>query len=130
MTMRIMITAINIIVTVHRMRAPGMHWFRLPLFVWAMYGTSLIQVLGTPILAITIVVGTATALWSLRLPKIYAATVVLEFDPSPTRPLSGSEVHDIDQQNAVVWASREYFQTQQRVIVSERVSEGVTRELG
>jgi cytochrome c oxidase subunit I len=49
------LTAINVIVTVHRMRAPGMHWFRLPLFVWAMYGTSIIQVLGTPILAITII---------------------------------------------------------------------------
>jgi cytochrome c oxidase subunit I len=49
------LTAINFIVTIHRMRAPGLHWFRLPLFVWAMYGTSLIQVLGTPILAITII---------------------------------------------------------------------------
>jgi cytochrome c oxidase subunit 1 len=48
------LTAINIIVTVHRMRAPGMTWLRLPLFVWAMYGTSIIQVLGTPVLAITI----------------------------------------------------------------------------
>ena len=49
------LTGINIIVTVHRMRAPGLSWFRLPLFIWAMYGTSLIQVLGTPVLAITIV---------------------------------------------------------------------------
>jgi cytochrome c oxidase subunit 1 len=49
------LTAINVIVTVHRMRAPGLTWFRLPLFVWAMYGTSLIQVLGTPVLAITII---------------------------------------------------------------------------
>ena len=48
------LTAINIIVTIHRMRAPGMTWLRLPLFVWAMYGTSIIQVLGTPVLAITI----------------------------------------------------------------------------
>src|SRR5258706_15752641 len=48
------LTAINIIVTVHRMRAPGLTWFRLPLFVWAMYGTSLIQVLGTPVLATTL----------------------------------------------------------------------------
>ena len=49
------LTALNIIVTVHRMRAPGLSWFRLPLFVWAMYGTSIIQILGTPVLAITIV---------------------------------------------------------------------------
>ena len=49
------LTGLNFIVTVHRMRAPGMTWFRMPLFVWANYATSLIQVLGTPVLAITIV---------------------------------------------------------------------------
>src|SRR5207253_8445469 len=37
------------------MRAPGLSWFRLPLFVWSLYATSLIQVLGTPVIAITIV---------------------------------------------------------------------------
>src|SRR5690606_23113327 len=41
-------TGINFIVTVHRMRAPGMTWFRLPLFVWAMYATSAVILLGTP----------------------------------------------------------------------------------
>ena len=49
------LTGLNFIVTVHRMRAPGLTWFRLPLFVWAHYATSLIQVLGTPVVAITIV---------------------------------------------------------------------------
>jgi cytochrome c oxidase subunit 1 len=49
------LTGLNFIVTVHTMRAPGMTWFRLPLFVWANYATSLIQVLGTPVLAVTIV---------------------------------------------------------------------------
>ena len=48
------LTGLNFIVTIHRMRAPGMTWFRLPLFVWAHYATSLIQVLGTPVIAITI----------------------------------------------------------------------------
>jgi cytochrome c oxidase subunit 1 len=48
-------TAINFIVTIHTMRAPGLTWFRLPLFVWAHYATSIIIVLGTPVLAITIV---------------------------------------------------------------------------
>ena len=48
-------TGINFMVTIHRMRAPGLTWFRLPLFVWAHYATSLIMVLGTPVLAITIV---------------------------------------------------------------------------
>ncbi len=49
------LTGLNFIVTVHTMRAPGMTWMRLPLFVWSNYATSLIIVLGTPVLAITIV---------------------------------------------------------------------------
>ena len=49
------LTGLNFIVTVHRMRAPGMTWFRMPLFVWSNYATALIQVLGTPVLAVTIV---------------------------------------------------------------------------
>jgi cytochrome c oxidase subunit I len=48
-------TGLNIIVTIHRMRAPGMGWGRLPLFCWAMYATSLIQLLATPVLAIALV---------------------------------------------------------------------------
>ena len=49
------LTGLNFIVTVHKMRAPGMSWSRLPLFVWAHYGTALIQVLGTPVVAIALV---------------------------------------------------------------------------
>ena len=48
------LTGLNFIVTIHRMRAPGMTWSRLPLFVWANYATSIIQVLGTPVLAISL----------------------------------------------------------------------------
>src|SRR5438045_1802782 len=48
------LTGLNFIVTIHRMRAPGMTWFRMPLFVWAHYATSVIQVLGTPVVAITL----------------------------------------------------------------------------
>ena len=48
------LTGINFIVTVHTMRAPGMTWFRLPLFVWANYATSIILVLATPVLAMTL----------------------------------------------------------------------------
>jgi cytochrome c oxidase subunit I len=44
-------TAINFIVTVHTMRAPGLTWFRLPLFIWSHYATSVIIILGTPVLA-------------------------------------------------------------------------------
>jgi cytochrome c oxidase subunit 1 len=49
------LTGLNFIVTVHRMRAPGMTWLRMPLFVWAHYATSLILVLATPVLAMTLV---------------------------------------------------------------------------
>lgn len=49
------LTGINFIVTIHKMRAPGLTWFRLPLFIWAHYATSIIMVLGTPVLAVTIV---------------------------------------------------------------------------
>jgi len=48
------LTGLNFIVTTHMMRAPGLTWFRLPLFVWAHYATSLVIVLGTPVLAITL----------------------------------------------------------------------------
>ena len=48
------LTGVNFIATIHKMRAPGLTWFRLPLFVWAHYATSLIMVLGTPVVAITI----------------------------------------------------------------------------
>jgi cytochrome c oxidase subunit 1 len=48
------LTGVNFIATIHRMRAPGMTWNRLPLFVWAMYATSIIFILGTPVIAITL----------------------------------------------------------------------------
>jgi cytochrome c oxidase subunit I len=48
------LTGLNFIVTIHKMRAPGLTWFRMPLFLWAMYATSLIMILGTPVIAITI----------------------------------------------------------------------------
>src|SRR3954453_10889425 len=48
------LTGMNFIVTIHQMRAPGLTWFRMPLFLWSMYATSLILVLATPVLAITL----------------------------------------------------------------------------
>ena len=47
-------TGLNFIATIHRMRAPGLTWFRLPMFIWSHYATSLILVLATPILAVTL----------------------------------------------------------------------------
>ncbi len=48
------LTGLNFIVTIHTMRTPGMTWFRLPLMIWSLYATSLIMVLGTPVLAIAV----------------------------------------------------------------------------
>jgi cytochrome c oxidase subunit 1 len=48
------LTGLNFIVTIHRMRAPGMTWFKMPLFVWSLYSTAWVQVLATPIIGITL----------------------------------------------------------------------------
>src|SRR5207245_11777062 len=47
------LTGLNFIVTIHTMRAPGLTWFRLPLFLWSMYATSIIFILAMPVIAIT-----------------------------------------------------------------------------
>jgi cytochrome c oxidase subunit 1 len=47
-------TGLNFVVTVHKLRPPGMTWFRMPLFLWALYATAIIQVLATPVLGITL----------------------------------------------------------------------------
>ena len=59
------LTGLNFIVTIHRMRAPGLTWFRLPLFVWAHYATSIIQILGTPVVAIAILLVGAERLFHI-----------------------------------------------------------------
>ena len=51
------LTGLNFIVTIHTLRAPGMTWIRMPLFVWAIYATSIIQVLATPVIGLTLLVG-------------------------------------------------------------------------
>ena len=48
------LTGLNFIVTVHKMRAPGLTWNRLPLFVWSIYSTAIVQVLATPVIGITV----------------------------------------------------------------------------
>src|SRR5260370_39088848 len=48
------LTGLNFIVTIHTMRAPGLTWFRLPLFIWSHYAASLIFVLATPVVAVTL----------------------------------------------------------------------------
>jgi cytochrome c oxidase subunit 1 len=48
-----LLTGLNFIVTIHKLRAPGMSWNRFPLFIWGMYATSIIQVVATPVVGIT-----------------------------------------------------------------------------
>jgi cytochrome c oxidase subunit 1 len=57
------LTGLNFIVTTHKLRAPGMTWFRMPLFVWSLYATALIMVLGTPVLAISLVLVAVERIW-------------------------------------------------------------------
>ena len=65
------LTGLNFIITIHRMRAPGMTWMRLPLFVWSLYATSLIMVLATPVLATAMGLIVVERLWGVGI-----------FDPS------------------------------------------------
>ena len=58
-------TGLNFIVTVHTMRPPGMEWFKMPLFLWAIYATAIIQVLATPVLAITLLLLTVERLFGI-----------------------------------------------------------------
>ncbi|HKT12939.1 MAG TPA: cytochrome c oxidase subunit I [Terriglobia bacterium] len=48
------LTGLNFVVTIHKMRAPGLTWFRLPLFIWAMYASSIIFIIATPVIAISL----------------------------------------------------------------------------
>jgi len=49
------LTGLNFVTTIHRMRAPGMKWFRMPLFVWSIYATGWVQILATPVIGITLI---------------------------------------------------------------------------
>jgi cytochrome c oxidase subunit 1 len=59
------LTALNFIVTIHKMRAPGLTWFRLPLFVWSLYATSIIIILATPVLGMTAVLVAIERVWGI-----------------------------------------------------------------
>ena len=48
-------TGLNFIITIHRLRAPGMTWYKMPVFLWSLYATSVILVLATPVLAMTLI---------------------------------------------------------------------------
>jgi cytochrome c oxidase subunit 1 len=66
------LTGLNFIVTTHKLRAPGMTWFRMPLFVWSLYATSAIMILATPVLAMTLALMSIERIWGVGLfdPKL------------------------------------------------------------
>ena len=74
------LTGLNFIVTIHKLRCPGLHWDRLPLFVWALYATSVIQVLATPVLAITLLLLTLERLIGIGIfdPKLGGDPVLFQ----------------------------------------------------
>jgi cytochrome c oxidase subunit 1 len=61
------LTGLNFITTIHRLRAPGMDWFKMPLFTWSLYATAWVQILATPVLAITLVLVMLERLFGLGL---------------------------------------------------------------
>ena len=73
-------TGLNFIVTVHKLRAPGMTWFRMPLFVWAIYATSILQVLATPVLGITVLLVAFERLYNIGIfdPRLGGDPVLFE----------------------------------------------------
>lgn len=48
------VTGLNFLVTIHQLRAPGMTWMRLPVFIWASYATAVIQTVATPVVGMTL----------------------------------------------------------------------------
>lgn len=61
------LTGINFVTTIHRLRAPGMDWFKMPLFIWSLYATAWIQVLATPIIGITLLLVAVERLFGIGL---------------------------------------------------------------
>ena len=59
------LTGLNFIVTIHRMRAPGMTWMKMPLFPWTLYGTAWIQLLATPVVGITLLMTVGERLFNI-----------------------------------------------------------------
>jgi cytochrome c oxidase subunit I len=74
------LTGLNFIITVHKMRAPGLTWFRLPLFIWSLYATSVIMVLATPVLAITLALMALERIWGIGVfdPKLGGDPVLFQ----------------------------------------------------
>jgi cytochrome c oxidase subunit I len=74
------LTGLNFIITTHKLRAPGLRWFRMPLFVWSLYSTSAIMILATPVLAMTLTLMAIERLWGVGVfdPKLGGDPVLFQ----------------------------------------------------
>ncbi|HEV2693578.1 MAG TPA: cytochrome c oxidase subunit I [Verrucomicrobiae bacterium] len=74
------LTGLNFLITIQKMRTPGLTWFRLPLFIWSMYATSIILVLATPVLAITLLLMGIERIWGIGIfnPKLGGDPVLFQ----------------------------------------------------
>ena len=74
------LTGLNFIVTIHKMRAPGLTWFKLPLFLWSNYATSVIMIMATPVLGMTLVLVAVEKIWHLGIfdPKLGGDPVLFQ----------------------------------------------------
>jgi cytochrome c oxidase subunit I len=74
------LTGLNFIITTHKLRAPGLTWFRLPLFIWSLYATSVILILATPVLAMTLALMAVERLWGVGIfdPKLGGDPVLFQ----------------------------------------------------
>ena len=61
------LTGLNFVVSIHRLRAPGLTWYRLPIFCWSNYATAVIMMLATPVLAVTLMLVAVEHLWGVGL---------------------------------------------------------------
>jgi succinoglycan biosynthesis transport protein ExoP len=81
------------------------------------------------IILVAAITTAVVALWTLRQPKIFAASTTIEFDPTPPRPL-GDRIEEVSSGLESYWTTREYYSTQFQVLQSQRISEAVVRQLG
>ncbi len=81
------------------------------------------------ILSVATLIAIAVTFWTLRQRKIYEADTTIQYDPNPPRPL-GSEVEDVADGASSYWSSREFFETQNRILASRAIAERVVTRLG
>lgn len=88
-----------------------------------------VRIYGALIVVCALVVSSVVLVVTLRLPRVYEASCTLEYDPNPPRPL-GEGVEDVAGSASDFWMSREFFETQNRIIGSRLIAERVVQQLG